>query len=170
MCIRDRVPLHRRVDEPLDLGERHDLVELADDLLPMHAEDRAVEEHLLAPGQIGMESRTDLEQRADATLDRRTSGRWRRKSTAPERTVAIGIARRGKYNLVTSYWLATTLLADWVNPFAKNVQGTSAAKLKSGYGTPSDGTFARFPKKRLNTTIVSSGWMIAHEAPSAVCL
>jgi hypothetical protein len=73
-----RVPLHRRVDEPLDLGERHDLVELADDLLAMHAEDRAVEEHVLAPGQIRMESRTDLEQRADATLDRRTSRRRRR--------------------------------------------------------------------------------------------
>jgi hypothetical protein len=29
---------------------------------------------------------------------------------------------------------------------------------------------ASFPKKRLKTTIVKNGWMIAHAAPSAVCL
>ena len=35
-----RVPLHRRVEEPLDLGEGDDLVELAVDLPAAHAEDR----------------------------------------------------------------------------------------------------------------------------------
>ena len=35
-----RVALHRRVDELLDLGELDDLVELARDLAPLHAEDR----------------------------------------------------------------------------------------------------------------------------------
>ena len=66
-----RVALDRRVEELLDLGEGDDLVELAADLGPAHAEDRAVEEDVLAAGQLGMESGADLEQRADASVDRR---------------------------------------------------------------------------------------------------
>src|SRR6185369_11214596 len=66
--------------------------------------------------------------------------------------------------------LSTTLFDACARPLAKNVQGTSAVKANSGYGTPSDGTFARCPKKRLNTTIVLSGWMTAQATPSAVCL
>ena len=65
-----RVALDRRVDEPLDLGELDDLVELALDLAPPHAEDRAVEEDVLAAGQVGVEAGADLEQRADAAADR----------------------------------------------------------------------------------------------------
>jgi hypothetical protein len=41
---------------------------------------------------------------------------------------------------------------------------------KMGYGTPSDGIFARLPKKMVNTTIVKSGWITAQEAPKIVCL
>ena len=52
----------------------------------------------------------------------------------------------------------------------KYVQGTSAMSENTGYGIPSEGTFARCPKKIVNTTIVISGWIIAHPAPSAVCL
>ena len=48
----------------LDLGEGDDLVEAAADLRPAHAEDRAVEEDVLAPGQLGVEAGPDLEQRA----------------------------------------------------------------------------------------------------------
>ena len=65
------VVLDRRVDEPLDLGEGDDLVELARDLRPAHAEDRAVEVDVLAPGQLGVEAGADLEQRADPAADRR---------------------------------------------------------------------------------------------------
>ena len=60
-----RVPLHRRVDEPLHLGEPDDVVELRADLGPPHAEDRAVQEDVLSAGQLGMKAGSDLEQRAD---------------------------------------------------------------------------------------------------------
>ena len=64
-----RVALHGRVDEPLDAGELDDLVELALDLPPLHPEDRAVQEDVLAAGELGMEAGADLEQAADATAD-----------------------------------------------------------------------------------------------------
>ena len=57
-----RVALHRRVEEPLDLGERDDLVELARDLGAAHAEDRAVQEDVLAAGQLRVEPGPDLQQ------------------------------------------------------------------------------------------------------------
>ena len=60
-----RVVLHLRVDELLELGERDDLVEAALEVAPRHAEDRAVEEDVLAAGQILLESRAQLEQRRD---------------------------------------------------------------------------------------------------------
>ena len=52
-----------------DLGELDDLVELAADLRRAHAEDGAVEEDVLAAGQLGVEAGADLEQRADAAAD-----------------------------------------------------------------------------------------------------
>ena len=61
-----RVVLHRRVDEALDLGEGDDLVELARDLRAAHAENRAVQENVLAAGQLRMKPGADFEQRADA--------------------------------------------------------------------------------------------------------
>ena len=64
-----RVALHRRVEEALDLGELDDLVEAGADLGPAHAEDRAVEEDVLAPGQLRVEAGADLEQRADPAGD-----------------------------------------------------------------------------------------------------
>ena len=68
-----RVALHRRVDEPSDAGELDDLVELARDLAPPHPEDRAVQEDVLAPGQLRVEAGADLEQAADAPADLRAS-------------------------------------------------------------------------------------------------
>ena len=65
-----RVALDRRVDELLDLGELDDLVEPRRDLASAHAEDRAVEEDVLAPGQLGVEAGADLEQAADAAAQR----------------------------------------------------------------------------------------------------
>ena len=62
------IPLHRRIQELLDLGEHDDLVEFAVDLGLLHAQDRAVEVHVLATGQLGMESRPDLQ---EATRPRR---------------------------------------------------------------------------------------------------
>ncbi len=60
-----RVVLDRRVDELLEPGEVDDLVEALPDLLLAQAEDRTVEVDVLAPGQLGVEAGTELEQRGD---------------------------------------------------------------------------------------------------------
>ena len=52
-----RVALHRRVQEAADLAELDDLVELALDLGPRHAEDGAVQLDVLAAGELGDGSR-----------------------------------------------------------------------------------------------------------------
>src|SRR5215831_6838895 len=97
-----------------------------------------------------------------------STAKARAKSTTPPRTEAIGTASRGKYTLVMIRSLWTRLFDDWVSPFATNVHGTNPTRLKIGYGTPSEGTRAGRPKNRLNTTIVRTGWMIAHATPNAV--
>src|SRR5581483_9851544 len=61
-----RVALQRRVEEPLHAGEGDDLLEPALDLPPLHAEDGAVEVDVLAPRELGVEARADLEQGAHA--------------------------------------------------------------------------------------------------------
>ncbi len=59
--------LHRRVDELLHLGKGDDLVELGLDLGSPHAEDRTVQEDVLAPRELGMKAGAHVEQRPDAT-------------------------------------------------------------------------------------------------------
>ena len=61
-----RVPLHRRVDEPLDAGELDDVVEALLDLPALHPEDRAVQIDVLAAGELLVEAGPDLEQAPDA--------------------------------------------------------------------------------------------------------
>ena len=56
------------------------------------------------------------------------------KSTSPASTVASGMASRGKYTFVIRWRLPTTLFAASLRPKAKNVQGTSPARLNTGYG------------------------------------
>jgi hypothetical protein len=56
-----RIPLHRGVEEALDLGEGDDLVEFAADLRARHAEDRAIQIDVLATGQFGMKPGAHLE-------------------------------------------------------------------------------------------------------------
>ena len=70
-----RVALDRRVDEPLDLGERDDLVELAPDLVSAHPQNSAVEIDVLAAGELGVKAGADLEQRPHAAVDVRVPGR-----------------------------------------------------------------------------------------------
>src|SRR5213596_2698179 len=70
------VALDRRVEKPLDLGERDDFVEPRRHFSLRHAEQRAVEMHVLAAGQVRMESGADLEQRCDAAADPRLAGGW----------------------------------------------------------------------------------------------
>jgi hypothetical protein len=64
------VPLDRRVDEVGHVGELHDPVELGGDLAPRHPHDRALQEDVLAPGQVRVETGRDLEQRTHATRHR----------------------------------------------------------------------------------------------------
>ncbi len=63
------VALDGSVDELLHTGKVHNFIELAVDLILAHAEDGAVEKHVLAPGQLGVEAGADLQQAADAPLD-----------------------------------------------------------------------------------------------------
>jgi hypothetical protein len=58
-----RVVAHLHVDELLELRERHDLVEHTRDVALREAEDRCIHEDVLAPGELGMEARAQLEQR-----------------------------------------------------------------------------------------------------------
>ncbi len=45
----------------------------------------------------------------------------------PERTAAIGMARRGKYTFVMMVEPRTRLVEAWASPLAKKFQGTRAA-------------------------------------------
>ena len=49
----------------LEAGEVDDVVEARVELLLRHAEDRAVEVDVLAPGELGVEAGAELEQRGD---------------------------------------------------------------------------------------------------------
>ena len=73
-----RVGLHRRVDELLHLGELDDLVEAARDLALGQAEHDAVDEDVLAAGDLRVEAGAELDQRRDAAVDvHRAAGRLR---------------------------------------------------------------------------------------------
>ena len=64
------IALDRRVEKSLDLGKGDDLVEFAADFGAGHAEDRAIQKDVFAPGQLGMKPGADFEQAGDAALDR----------------------------------------------------------------------------------------------------
>ena len=57
-----RIVLHRGVDKLLDLGEGDDLIELARDLRPPHAQDGAIQKDVVAAGQFRVKSRADFEE------------------------------------------------------------------------------------------------------------
>ena len=58
---------------------------------------------------------------------------------------------------MSSRWFATTLLLDSVRANAKSCHGSRAQYANTGYGNPSDGSFASRPKTTLNTIIVKNG-------------
>ena len=77
-----RIPLHRRVDELLRLGEGDNFAESAGfpglpvDLRFLHAEEGAVQEDVLAAGEFGVEARADFEEGGDSAAKRhRTASR-----------------------------------------------------------------------------------------------
>ena len=69
------VGLDRALDELAELGEVDDRREALLDLRLAHAQDRAVQADVLAPGELGVEARAELEQRSDPALDARPR-RW----------------------------------------------------------------------------------------------
>ena len=70
-----RVGLHRRVDEILQLRELDDLVEAPRDLALRQAEHDAVDEDVLAAGDLGMKAGAQLDQRGDAAVHRHRPAR-----------------------------------------------------------------------------------------------
>ena len=66
---------HGQVDELLELGERDDLVHHLADARAREAVDRAVQEDVLAAGEVGVEAGAELEQRRDAAAGR-DAARW----------------------------------------------------------------------------------------------
>ena len=64
-----RVPLDWGVEEGPDIGEGHDLVELAVDLRLAHAQDGAAHVHVLAAGELRVEAGAGLEQGPHPALD-----------------------------------------------------------------------------------------------------
>ena len=63
------VMLHGRVEKALDAGECDDRVELAADLRARHPENRAVEEHVLAPGELLIEAGAHFQKASDAAVE-----------------------------------------------------------------------------------------------------
>ena len=63
------VRAHGPVDRLLELGEGDDLVEALADLGALQPVDRAVQEDVLAAGEVGVEAGAELEQRADPSAD-----------------------------------------------------------------------------------------------------
>src|SRR5262245_56667039 len=64
-----RIPLHRRIQESLQLSEGNNLVEFLADLGAAHAEDGAVEVNVLAACELGVEAGADLEQARHPATD-----------------------------------------------------------------------------------------------------
>ncbi len=64
--------------------------------------------------------------------------------------------------------LPTKLAVTRVTAPENRFHGSSAAYVKIGYGTPSDGILAIAPNTAVKITIVVRGWRMAHEAPRAV--
>ncbi len=86
-----RIRLGRLLDEGADVGKRRDVVEPLLHLRARDAHDRAVHEHVLAPGEIRVESGTELEQRSDASGELDVTGR--RRERARDELQQRGLAR-----------------------------------------------------------------------------
>src|SRR6266508_3721641 len=69
-----RVALRGRVEEHADLRELDDLVEAAVDLGATHTQDRSAQVDVLPPGELRMEPRANLEQRAESARDPYAAG------------------------------------------------------------------------------------------------
>src|SRR5215208_636282 len=70
-----RVGPHRHVDELFELRERDDLVHLLVHVPALEAMDGAVHVHVLAAGEVRMETGTELEERGNAAADLEATAR-----------------------------------------------------------------------------------------------
>ena len=70
------VTLHRRVYELFDLSKRHDFVELSIDLCFLHAQNNSVQVDVLPPGQLGVKTRADFQQRTHAAANVSKASGW----------------------------------------------------------------------------------------------
>src|SRR5690348_6147274 len=70
-----RVRPYGQVDELLQARERDDLVQLLTDLRTPEAVDGAVQEDVLATGEVEVEPGAELEERSDPAPDRDMAGR-----------------------------------------------------------------------------------------------
>ena len=96
-----RVGLHRRVDELLQLGELDDLVEALLNLALRQAEHDAVDEDVLAAGDLRMEPGAELDERRDP-------------AAAPRRCPLVGF-------VMPATSLSAVLLPDPLRPMTPNV-------------------------------------------------
>src|SRR6266508_486027 len=71
-----RVVLHRCVDEPLDLGESDDFIELSVDFHFFHPQDSAVQVNIFSAGELRVKSSTHLEQGTDPAMNFGRAGCW----------------------------------------------------------------------------------------------
>ena len=62
------ITFHRRIDELLHPGKRHDLVELPGYLRPLHPQDGPIEVHILSAGQFPVKACPYLQERAAPTI------------------------------------------------------------------------------------------------------
>src|SRR5436309_13253833 len=68
------VVLDGSIDELVDFGECHDIVELPVDVGVFHTEDRAIEVNVFAAGKLVVKTGADFEQCADAAINVGVSG------------------------------------------------------------------------------------------------
>ena len=89
-----RVALHRRIEKAFHLGEGDDLVEAGRDLTAPHAKNRAIEEDVLAPGELGVKAGAHLEQRAHASAQTHLTrgGRCDAREDLEQRALAGAVA------------------------------------------------------------------------------
>src|SRR5262249_28330344 len=69
-----RIRPHRNVLEGLELRELDDLVQVLVDVAPFEAVDGGVQIDVLDTGEVGVEARADLDQRADPPADLQHAG------------------------------------------------------------------------------------------------
>jgi len=119
-----RVVLHGGVDEPLDLRERHDRVELAGDFVPRHPQNGAVQIDVLAARQLRMEARSYLDERPNRPTMR---ARPRVGAVIRDRILSsVDLPRRCRDDATTSPFL----ISNDTSSSAQSVVAASCAALR----------------------------------------